>query len=277
MFRKIRIIAGQLLLVLCLVAVTSGLTVAWMLHNRTVDSDMSRMQINAKGLKIDHYHVYQYDYESGKIKDIYNDEDKYELTQYDSIFEERNSNTLLVFEVVLYNFFPGAENFIAYIDREPPDEEFTGENFNAEKYHVTSNLVYIKSGTAGGLDGVALSHTDPQTDEAIEQKFYAVRDALAEDENRNQFIEVATTNGDKYTLASTQDRMTLRCALSESEKAAIAADGREARVTVYFVLDYDPELVEAQELTHFSDIGILDNLAVEYANDIRSILFEDEE
>nr|AIF26506.1 hypothetical protein [uncultured bacterium fosmid pJB39A3] len=235
----ISIIAGLICVSLVLVG-----SYSWVANNKRLKSDNMEVQLDYSSIAIASFNVYKYDLETNTYIRI--DDGEYSLAPYDSIFKERNVNTPLVFEVKIKGKL-----------HSPLDISFNCSS-KVPKDHYTSNIVYVK-GATGGTIGV--SSEDPETIFKTVTEFFA-SDASPE---QKQFL-TAEKKGNEWVFGEKKQALDFEIALTEEE-----VEGNE--LTVYFIVDYDDTLVQAQGIANFSDITILQNRALPYHNDITQIRF----
>ncbi len=256
---KVRPGRGALTAVLCALLLVS-LSFAWLALNRAADAEGIQMQMDAQSMSITNYDVYKYNSETNEVDNITSDDTIYELEPYDSIFTERNVNTPLLLRVKLSGFptESAAINFtVSCID---------GHMNMSDDY--TSNIVYVKYATESTINAYAAAQGENALTETSsnDELYYTATEYFRTVNEKRQFAS-AELSGYDYEYTG-QKELSLDCslALSAAEKSGQSA-------VVYLIIDYAPDLIEAQHITHFSDIQLQLGSAVRFANDIKLISF----
>ncbi len=257
---KVRPGRGALTAVLCALLLVS-LSFAWLALNRAADAEGIQMQMDAQSMSITNYDVYKYNSETNEVDNITSDDTIYELEPYDSIFTERNVNTPLLLRVKLSGFptESAAINFtVSCID---------GHTNMGDDY--TSNIVYVKYATESTINAYAAAQGENELNgetSSNDEIYYTATEYFRTVNEKSQFAQ-AEFSGNKYVYTG-EKALSLDCslALSAAEKSGQSA-------VVYLIIDYEPDLVEAQDITDFSDIQLQLGSAVRFANDIKLISF----
>lgn len=261
MRNKIKVIENFIILLLCIVAVGS-LTYAWVMLNKNLDANNEQIQLELRGVTIESYSVYQYNEELNQVDLIDTTDGHFKMTAYDSIFDERNDNTPLLFAFKIRDINPTQNSFNITLNC-VPGHDYIASQTGSDDDNYTSNLVYMKATTSDAIGIEPLS--DLQNEDATTRKnfFNNIKDWFKNTDNsssysKNQFLSPISP----YTK---QDSIYLNIAVPEDN---------DGTVTVYMILDYDSDLVELQNITYFGQIDITsqDRNKVEFKNDITTII-----
>ncbi|MBP5166890.1 MAG: hypothetical protein ILP09_06490 [Oscillospiraceae bacterium] len=255
---------GVLAAVLCVLLLVS-LSYAWLTLNRKADSEGIQMQMDAQSMSITNYRVYKYNSETNAVDDITSDETIYELEPYDSIFTERNVNTPLLLRVKLKGF-PAESTAIDFsiscID---------GHTNMIDRF--TSNIVYAKYATESMINAYAAANGETAVSTSyagndLDGLYHTATKYFGTVNEKNQFAHAAPSSGEYNYNYAGEKTMSLDCSLSLT-----AAEKTARETVVYLIIDYEPDLIEAQHITHFSDIQLQLGSAIKFANDIKLISF----
>ena len=247
-------------------------TYAWMTRNTALKAENYNMQILAPDIVVRDYKVYQYNAETNKVDNVTNEDGDYEMTQYDSIFLERNVYTPLLFVVDLGNVTPGAISvnvFCNTLHTEPA-------------LHFTSNVICVKAASGYTINSFAQSNNGGEvsyddTEEARMHLFDSAAKYFKTDNTKGQFCHVTkegTGASANYIFDTKKTYISFDLNLVADDLVP-QADGTTT-AQVYLIVDYAPDLVEAQRIEAFSDIDIQSvwNKPIKYENDITTISFE---
>lgn len=268
-----KLILDLVLTLILLIACIVGGTYAWMSRNASLKANNPNMQIFAPDVVVRDYTVYQYNSETNKVDDVTTESGIYQMTQYDSIFLERNVYTPLLFKIDLGEVTPGALSVNVYCD----STHRTGSD------HYTSNVVCVKAATAGAISNYAVAHGGTAistiTTEAERQNLFdAAANYFKTNNTKGQFCTVAKVSsggGIEYQFTK-QTTITFNFNLSADD--IVTGRNDEKTTTIYLIVDYEPTLVEAQQIQHFSNIEIQGAYTepISYPNDITTIFFSGE-
>jgi len=256
---RTRLVVSLLQACLC-VAFLSAATYAWVSRNDNTASDGMQMEMDAQSMSISNYDVYKYNSETNEVDNITSDDTVYELEAYDSIFTERNVNTPLLLVVKLKGFSTNA----SYIDF----------SINCVETHTdmtedyTSNIICVKYATESAINAYASSAgLAPVGAGSSNGDLYYTATAYFKTVAQQQQFAQAVQNGHTYDYTGTK-AVQLDCsvALTAQEKAAQEA-------VLCFIIDYEPDLVEAQHINNFSNIQLQLGSAINFRNDIKLISF----
>lgn len=262
---KVRLYGIVVALLLC-VLFLAGVTYTWMAANRGSDGDGMQIQMDGKSMSVTGYRVLRFDPETNAVVEITDPGvDRYDLIPYDSIFTERNKNTPLLLRAELDGIPTGSTSlsFTVSCDasHDEPQKEISGN------IRWTSDILYVNYITESELNDLLGTSINANT--AIQTMFDTVTGYLISDAasaGRVQFAE-AVRNGNTWNYAP-EKTVDLPCQVDLT-----AADTAAQSSVVYIIFDYNPDLIAAQHITHFSDIQIQLGEAIQFDNDIRRITF----
>ena len=246
---------------------------AWMTRNTALRAENHNMQILAPDVVVRDYKVYQYNAETNKVDNVTNEEGDYEMTLYDSIFLERNVYTPLLFVVDLGNVTTGAMTVNVYCNTLHTDP--------AE--HWTSNIICVKAASGKTINDFAVASSgisvnyDANDEDARMHLFDSASHYFKTDNNKGQFCSVTTSGSGidrKFIYAPKKTYVSFDLNMTAADLIDQPDGSKTAKV--FLIVDYAPELVEAQNIEAFGDVDIQSrfNEPVPYENDITTIYFE---
>jgi len=261
-----KLILNALISFILVIGCIVGVSYAWLTRNTSIQASNPRMQILAPDITVKDFNVYQYDSETNTVTEAaLNAEGHYEMTQYDTIFTERNVYTPLLFVVTLEDVTPGALTVNVYCD--------SSHTNPADDY--LSNIVCVKAASARDINnyaiasngGIAVNNT-PSTASETQHMF----DSAAKffkygyKGSTGKFCSVNASgnyNSTKFTDIEFVINVTAADLTTEP-------DGSKSMV-VYLIFDYSYDLVRAQGLTAINDLG--SDTPVPFPSDLTTLFF----
>jgi len=252
------LITSSLVFILFCLTISLG----WFSKNRDVQPSGIRIVVEKPNLiTIKEYQVYKRDGIEDRavmIADNTTDESfKFEMTEYDTVFLDRNVNTPIVVRVVIENV--EAENnvlpkMIAHVKCN--SNAFKDNDGNMENY--LSNIINVKGGPINDVVNYQLKNYDPVEDS--DEIYNGVIDAFKEDD------------GNTYVNKTTYNTKTNFVKIDMVDYELVNDD----EAIIYFVFNYDEDLIAEYINEHgivikeTSDLG--DDM-IYYTFDINSIEF----
>lgn len=251
---------NALIAFLCALLITSA-SFAWVSQNRKTDSEQHRMKIEPMGVTISSFEAYKYNIETDEIDKV--TEGDLDLAAYDSIFTERNINTPLLLVVRLRDIQKASNvtlNITAKCVENRAHDFATNNPVSSDDY--TSNLISMKAATSTMVGQTIAADANAAAREAFFRNVCTYFSNSANSYDEGQFLTISNNTGTKVDSFD----------LSLSGITPEVADTTRT-CTVYLLIDYDIDLVEAQNIVNFGDVNLINGSKVEFANDISSIIF----
>ena len=276
-----KLILYLVLALLILGASIVAISYAWLTRNTALRARNENMQILAPDVVVRDYEVYQYNAETNQVDKVTNAEGQYEMTQFDTIFLERNVYTPLLFVIDLGNVTPGALSVNVFCNslHTDPAVKFTSNvvclkaasGNTIEQYAITSNGGVV-------IDYESVGEDSPAGAAARKKLFDSAAEYFKTDTNKGQFCQVTTSGSGidtEYIYAPKKTNVSFNLNLKASDLKDNEEDGSKI-ARVYLIVDYAQELVEAQGVQAFGTamVSYTGNEPIPYPNDITTIYFE---
>lgn len=266
---------------LCISMAVGG-SFAWTMMNRIVSQTGMAFQIDGESMSISTYRAYRYNPETLEYENITDQAPNYHLAPFDSIFRERNVNTPLLFAVTVSGYPEGTNQIdISFYTNRPLMENPQGEEDPSTGKVVnryTSAIVRMKA--AAGSYIFAGDATDYESNPLLYPQLYSkATDYIfkgANSSNTAKFVNI-TKSGLKSTYVADSNgeyrTPTAVCHVPIDPTIKARNDDDELYTVVYFLIDYDEELIETQDITNFNTFKLQLGAAIEFENDIPLITF----
>lgn len=257
------LVVAALLLTMCVYSY------AWFSTNRTVSAGGMNISVQGySGVTVDSFQVYKRDGSldaARKVSDNLNPV-SVEMTEYDTVFTDRNVNTPVIVRVLLTGV-DGTQAVRVTLDC--PSDHWKTENDILSNY--MSNLIRVNCSLLPALDAY---NPDTQPDDI----YTGAISALSSGAQRYASVTRTVTQG--VVSYSNDAKITqISFTIGTDAIASALADTylNTGELAVYFELDYAAELVDAYITQHGIDVtstGSVVNDMIDFTYDVGSFTFE---
>lgn len=238
-------------------------TYAWVARNLDVKNQIG-IQIEGDMILSTNFIAVKYDYNDGMAK--YVTEDKIVIPEYDTVFNERNEKSVIIFRAPIFG--PAVRNgetftiTITLKDLGIGTDENKNKNLYDENDHIcsyVSNVIYIK------VASVPNGSTTPSTQDELNEFFDDVHDYFSDDTNDIERKTFATISDGVITKESE-----LSFSLSDYS-SNVDSDGV---LYAFIEIGYDNTLINnfAEEQNNSSSFGDSDG-SVKIESDLANFIF----